>query len=113
MYYLIRWNVLDGQKVRYAYRSVKDARKELYRVLKSGGPATEGTIKEYRDNDPVHGKDIGKGYRTTFSPDEKGLMFKVTGPNDRIYVRYINLDTNAKTPMVYDLKSDGSLGRRI
>jgi len=115
MYYLISWNYNDDQKVKFAYRSIKAARKELYKVLKMDGPITEGVIKEYRNNDPYHGKVIGKGYKTPFSPQDKGIMFKATAvPGKvRMYVRYANMDSNAKKVPVYDLKSDGSLGTRV
>lgn len=115
MYYLIDWNYDGVQKVKFAYRSIKAARKELYKVLKMDGMITEGVIKEYRNNDPYHGKVIGKGYKTIFGPQDKGIMFKATAVpgKDRIYVRYANMDSNAKKVPVYDLKSDGSLGTRV
>lgn len=113
MYYIIRYNAELGEPVTYAYRSVKDARKALYNTLSSKKHSvTEGVIYEYRDNDPRHGKRIGKGYVSPFGRELRNTMFMQVDKDTRYYITYVNYDTNASRPPAYDLNPDGTLGRR-
>jgi len=76
-YCIIRYEPDPHDKVSYAYRSVKAARKALYEGLKSRPEIMSGTILEFRDHDPRHGKRIGVGYRSPFGIEEKGAMQKM------------------------------------
>ena len=113
MYYIIRYDAELGERVTYAYRSVKDARKALYTTLSSKKHlVTMGMIYEYRDNDPRHGKLIGKGYVSPFDRDLRKTAFLQVDKDTRYYINYVNHNTSASKPSVYDLNPDGTLGRR-
>lgn len=112
-YCIIRYEPDPHDKVSFAYRSVKAARKALYEGLKSRPEIMSGTILEFRDHDPSHGKRIGVGYRSPFGIGEKSAMFMVVTPETKIHIRYRNLESKARTPPEYLLKADGSLGKKL
>lgn len=113
MYYIVRYDArIAGRDVTYAYRNLKDARKELYKTLMAKNTATEGTIYQYRDSDPRYGKVIGKGFVSHFGPEIKSTPFMVVDRDSKKYVLYVNRDTNASKPHTYYLDPDGTLGKR-
>lgn len=113
MYYIVRTNEPQSSvPVNYAYHTIKEARKELYKRLTNG--SSEGYITEYTNASVRYGrgKRVGKAFRTVFGPEDRKQALMQVSPDSKMYVLYVNLDSNAKEPHTYYLNKDGTLGKR-